>query len=142
MLALELVKIRYAEALVLSEQSADKIARDVDLIQRCQQDTQREHGACGPDIAPDIFQKALEQVRIGGPAFAFMKAGEVEERLALFAVEQADQPPGHAAAEGAAYAADHHRRPPQCTAVEDQLRVEQYAGHHECRQIIVLHALL
>ena len=97
MLALELVKIRYAEALVLSEQSADKIARNVDLIQRRQQDTQCEHGTCSPYIAPNILQITLKRVRVDVPVRAFMKAGEVEERLALSVVEHAYQPPGNTA---------------------------------------------
>ena len=100
------------------------------------------HGAGGLDVAPDVLEKAYQQIGVGVPTRALVKAGEVKEALALCAVEQPDQPPGHTAAEGAAYAADGHRGLPQRAAIEDQLRVEQYAGHHECRKIIVLHALL
>ena len=62
----------------------------MDLVERCQQDAHEEHRPRRLDVAPDVLEKAHQQIWVYVPDRALVKAGEVEEGLILAAVEDAD----------------------------------------------------
>ena len=130
-----------AEAIVLPEQSADKIRRHMDLIERGQQYPQQEHRTCRPDVAPDILKKPKDHIRVGIPALSLMEPGKVKERSVLSAIERADQPARAAAAQKAGDTPDQDRLLSQGPAVDDQLRIQEDPAHHERGEHIVFDAL-
>ena len=129
------------ETVILSEKSADKIFRNMDLIQGSQEDPQQKHGSGRFDVAPDIQQKTDQQIGMGIPVGVFMEAGEIEERLPFPAVKEADQQSCRTTAKKTAQQTDDQRGLSQCGRVKQQLRVEQDAGHHKRRKVIIPHAL-
>ena len=88
-------------------------------------------------IPPQIFQIPQDKVWIRIPAFRFLEAIKIEKWPVL--KKDMEQQSGAYPAGKAGDDAYRKHRISQGSAVDDQLRIQQYRTHHKCSQPVVFH---
>lgn len=111
---------------------------NIPLEQGRKGDTEQKVKPSGFDIPPQVFEKSQEKVWVGIPAFRFIKASEIEERL--FSIEYPHQHPSDNTAKKTGNDAYRKGGCPQGSAVNHQLGVEKDGAHHKGGQPVVLDA--